>query len=71
MFSTENKEEMEEYAKLGPQMRFLDDMAKINYEKGNTSLACQKLLSQMELVLSFYKKQLEKEEIINQSIKTR
>lgn len=71
MFSAEDKEEMEEYAKLGPQMRFLDDMAKINYQKGNTALVCQKLLSQMELVLSFYKKQLEKEEMINQSNKTR
>lgn len=71
MFSLEDEDEMKEMIELGPKMRFLDDMAKINYEKGKEELAFQKLTELLTLSLSIYKKQLEKEELNMKEIKSR
>ena len=63
---------LSEYNKLGPKVRFLDDMAKYNKENGKMDKAKNNLSDAMALILEFYRKELELEENrINQNKSSR
>lgn len=58
----DDNEARSRYDKLGPKMRLDDNLAKINYQKGNEEIAKEKLINMTEMVLDFYKEELEQEE---------
>ena len=68
----EFSEASDRYNKLGPEIRYYDNMAKMNHAKGDDSKAKENLLKGMELELDFYKRELNLEhERLNQSKSSR